>query len=105
MELQDIVLDFNLFFILVCFKGETPYMPEVVKVDKLKFVLEDLNNLLLGEPDKLGKEFGDLRKNLTLCLFLLSTSLGSGPLGLTFTTGRHGGSYSNLGIRLSPKVF
>lgn len=80
-------------------------MLEPVKVDGLEFVLEDLNNLFLAEPDKLEREFRDLRGNLTLCVLLLFTSLGSGPLGLTFTTRRRQSNCGDLGIRLPIKTF
>lgn len=73
-------------------------MPEPVEVDRLKLVLKDLNNLFLGEPDKLRRGFGDLGGNLTLCVFFFSTSLGLKPLGLTFTAQRHRDSYNNSGI-------
>lgn len=41
-------------------------MPEPVKFDRFKLVLEDLDNLLLGEPDKLEGEVRNLEGNLTL---------------------------------------
>ena len=80
-------------------------MPESVEVDKFKLVLEDLHNLLLGQPNKLRREVGDLRENFTLCVFFFSTSLGARLLGLYFTARRRRGSHSNPGIRLLPKVF
>ena len=80
-------------------------MPEPVEVDRLKLVLEDLDVLLLGEPNKLWRKFGDLRGNLTLYVLFLFTSLCPRPLGLTFTAGRRRSSCSNLGIRLPPKAF
>lgn len=58
-------------------------MLEPVKVDKFKFVLEDLDNLHLAKSDKLGGNIEDLRKDSTLhVLFFLSTNLGLRFLGL-----------------------
>ncbi len=105
MELQQAIFYSNLFFVLVGFEGEAPYIPELVKVDRLKFVLENLDNLLLEKPNKLEGNVKDLREDLILYVFLFSVSLGR-PLDLAFTAGRRSGrECSNLGLRFLLKAF
>lgn len=81
-------------------------MPEPVEVNEPKFVLKDLDDLLLGESDESGGNIRDLGGDLTLnILFLFSVSLGPGPRGLALTSGRRRDGCSNPGLRLPSKAF
>lgn len=74
-------------------------------MDKFKLVLKNLNDLLLGEPNKREREFEYLERNLTLYIFFFSTSLDPEPLALIFITRCRWGNYSNSGMQLPLKVF
>lgn len=105
MELQQAVFYSNLFFVLVGFEGEALYIPELLKVDRFKFVLENLDNLLLEKPNKLEGNVKDLREDLILYVFLFSVGLGR-SLDLAFTARRCSGrDYSNPGLRFFLKAF
>lgn len=41
-------------------------MPELLEVDRLKFILENFHNFLLKETNKLEEEIFNLRGDLTL---------------------------------------
>ena len=104
LTLQQDVLYSNLLFNLESFEDEALYVPESVEIDGLKFILEDLNNLLLGKPNKLRGNVENLKRDLTLYILLLfSIGLGPEPQGMTLR--RHDGSYNNLGLRFLPKAF
>lgn len=73
------------------------YIPELIKIDKLKSVLKNLDNLFLKKLEKMGNNIKNLKGNLTLyILFFFPASMGLGLLGLALAIRyRCGGNYNN----------
>ena len=64
-------------------------MLKVLKVDKLAFVFEDLNNFLLEKSYKLRDNSKDLEEDLTLYIFFFFSRLGPQILSLAYAVGHY----------------
>lgn len=63
LELKHSVINSYLFFVMVNFKAEALHIAGAVNLDQREFVVEDLYNLFLGEPNKLEGEICNFARN------------------------------------------
>lgn len=56
LEFQHFILNLNSFFVLISFKNKNFYISKLMKIDKLKLVLENFHNFFLEKFNKLEKK-------------------------------------------------